>query len=178
MIWGIFLCQKHISNPIVHITKMNYHNKKVVRDMVRLLMLEDPCLYTGFIWDPSNPSAPPSSLPLSLGLYMDDFVYFSKDPKVEALFCRLLSERCKVDFMGIVKWFLGVHFSWRITPSSVDVHLNQSGFATNLVKSFALQARIKTPTATPYCSGVPIDSIAPSTDADSSPAQICRKEAF
>ncbi len=40
MTWRIFLCQKRISNPIVHITKMNYHNKKVVRDMVRLLM---PC---------------------------------------------------------------------------------------------------------------------------------------
>ena len=109
---------------------------------------------------------------------MDDFVYFSEDPGVEALFCRLLSERCKVDFMGIVKWFLGVHFSWRITPSSVDVHLNQSGFATNLVENFALQAQTETPTATPYRSGVPIDSIAPSTDADDSPAQIRRKEAF
>ena len=80
--------------------------------------------------------------------------------------------------MGIVEWFLGIHFSWRITPSSVDVHLNQSGFATNLVEQFALQARTETPTATPYRSGVPIDSIAPSTDADDSLAQIRRKEAF
>jgi hypothetical protein len=40
------------------------------------------------------------------------------------LFCRLLGEHCKVDFMGIVEWFLGVHFSWRITSSSVAVHLN------------------------------------------------------
>ncbi len=38
MTWHIFLCQKRISSPIVHITKMNYHNKKVVRDMVQLLM--------------------------------------------------------------------------------------------------------------------------------------------
>ena len=80
--------------------------------------------------------------------------------------------------MGIVEWFLGVHFSWRITPSSVDVHLNQSGFATNLVESIALQAQTETPTATPYRSGVPIDSIAPSMDADDSPAQIHRREAF
>jgi hypothetical protein len=77
---------------------------------------------------------------------------------VERLFCRLLSERCKVDFMGIVEWFLGVHFSWRIDLSSVAVHLNQSGFATNLVESFSRQARNKTPTATPYRSGFPIDS--------------------
>ena len=32
--------------------------------------------------------------------------------------------------------------------------------------------------ATPYRSGVPIDSIAPLTDADDSPAQIHRKKAF
>ncbi len=73
--------------------------------------LEDPCLYTGCIIDPDNPTATLSSVPLSLGLYVDDFVYFSEDPNVEALFCHLLSERCKVDFMGIVEWFLGVHFS-------------------------------------------------------------------
>ena len=140
--------------------------------------LEDPCLYTGFIVDPSNPSAAPSSSPLSLGMYVDDFVYFSADPAVEDLFCRLLRERCKVDFMGIVEWFLGVHFSWRITPASVDVHMNQSGFATNLVESFARQERDRTPTATPYRSGVPIDSIAPSIDAPDSPAQLRRKEAY
>ena len=139
---------------------------------------EDPCLYTGFVIDPSNPLSCPTSKPLSLGMYVDDFVYFSEDPEVERLFCRLLSERCKVDFMGIVEWFLGVHFSWRIAPSSVTVHLNQSGFATNLVESFSCHARDETPTATPYRSGVPIDSIAPSLDADDSPAQIRRTEAY
>jgi hypothetical protein len=74
--------------------------------------------------------------------------------------------------MGIVEWFLGIHFSWRITPSLVAVHLNQSGFATNLVKSFAHHSQNETPTATLYHSGVPIDSIVPSTNADDSPVQI------
>jgi hypothetical protein len=139
---------------------------------------EDPCLYTGIVRDPYNPDAPVSTVPLSLGIYVDDFVYFSADPAAEDLFCRLLAERCKVDFMGIVEWFLGVHFSWRITPSSVAVHMNQSGFAANLVKSFFRQSRDVTPTATPYCSGVPIDSIAPSLDPDDSPAQLRWKEAY
>ncbi len=109
---------------------------------------------------------------LSLGLYIDNFVYFSKDPAVETLFCCLLAKRCRVDFMGIVEWFHGVHFSWCITPSSVDVHLNQSGFATNLVKSFACQAHNETLMDTPYQSGIPIDSIGLSVNADDSPAQI------
>ncbi len=140
--------------------------------------LEDPCLYTGFIRDPLNPSSTISSAPLSFSMYVDDFVYFLEDPAVEALFCRLLAEHCKVDFMGIIECFLGVHFLWHITPSLVDIHLNQSGFATDLVESFASQTRTETPTATPYQSGVPIDSIAPSLDANDSPAQLRWKEAY
>jgi hypothetical protein len=96
----------------------------------------DPCFYAGFMHDPHGPSAIRSTVPLSLGLYVDNFVYFSEDPAVEALFKRLLGECVKVNFMGLVEWFLGVHFSWHFTSSQVDVHLKQTGFATNLVKQF------------------------------------------
>ncbi len=97
---------------------------------------------------------------------------------VEALFCCLLAQWCNVDFMGIVNWFLGIHFSWRITPSLVTVHLNQSSFVNNLVKSLSLQDRNQTPTVTQYGSGVPIDSIAKSMEADVSPALKQQKEAY
>jgi hypothetical protein len=136
--------------------------------------LQDPCLYSGFIQDPSDPLGTKSESPLSLGLHINDFVYSSKDLAVEALFCCLL----KVDFMGVVNWFLGVHFSWRITPLTVTVHLNQSGFASNLVESFSLSNRFQTPTATPYCSGVPIDSVALSYEDDNSPALKRHEEAY
>ncbi len=39
---------------------------------------------------------------LSLGLYVDEVVYFLEDPDVKKLFCHLLSKHCRVDFMGIV----------------------------------------------------------------------------
>jgi hypothetical protein len=55
-----------------------------------------------------------------------------------------------VDFMGIVKWFLGIHFSWRLAFSLVTVHLNQSEFASNSVESLLCNSRDPTPTATPY----------------------------
>ena len=55
-------------------------------------LLEDCCLYFGFIEDPLDLSGAKSKSPLSLGLYIDDFVYFSKDPAVEALFCCLLAK--------------------------------------------------------------------------------------
>jgi hypothetical protein len=54
--------------------------------------LEDPCLYSGLFQDPLDPSSTKSECPLSLGLYVNDFVYISKDPMFKALFCRLLAE--------------------------------------------------------------------------------------
>ena len=80
--------------------------------------------------------------------------------------------------MGIVEWFLGVHFSWRITPDSVTVHLNQPGFAANLVESFFKESWNPMPTATPYQSGIPINTIAPLTDANDSFAQLRCTESY
>jgi hypothetical protein len=108
--------------------------------------LEDPCLYSGFIQDSSDPFGTKSDVPPSLGLYIYDFVYFSEDPAVEDLFCQLLAQRCKIDFMGIFNWFLGIHISWRITPLLVTIHLNQSGFASNLVDWFLARR----PSTNPY----------------------------
>jgi hypothetical protein len=97
---------------------------------------------------------------------------------MEALFCELLVACTKVGFIGVVEWFLGIHFLWKITPSLVSIHLNQSGFASTLVKRFFCKSRDPAPTATPYRAGIPVDSIAPSQDNDSSPAQIWQKEAY
>ncbi len=118
------------------------------------------------------------AVPLSLGLYVDDFVYFSEDPDVEVLFEHLIWEWVKADFMGFVEWFLGIHFSWCFTSLRIDVHLNQTGFAANLVEQFCQDSWDPTPTATPYWSEVPIDSIAPSPDTDNSPSQLQRMEAY
>jgi hypothetical protein len=99
-------------------------------------------------------------------------VYFLEDPNVEALIKHLLQEQVKVDFMGLVEWFLGFYFSWRFTSLRVDVHLNQTGFAANSVEHFCRDSWDPTPTVTPYWSGVPIDSILPLTYADNSPSQL------
>jgi hypothetical protein len=110
----------------------------------------DPCFYTGLVWNSLDPLASQSSVPLSIGLYLDDFVYFSEDLAVEALFEHFLQECVKVDFMGLVEWFLGILFLWRITPLRVDVHLNQTDFSANLVEQFYCDSRERTPTTTPY----------------------------
>ncbi len=134
---------------------------------------------TGFIRDPHNLSSPcNSSSPLLLGLYVDNFVYFSNNPKVEKLFEHVLPQGNEVEFMGLTEWFLGIHFSRHFTNSDIAVHLNQSGYAANLVEQISWDSWDPTPTATPYCPGVPINSIAPFTNEDTSPAQLHLTEAY
>ena len=95
------------------------HWYEKIDSILRLIGLipntHDPCFYTSIIHNPHNPSAAQSSAPLSIGLSVDDFVYFSEDLEVESLFERLLQDHVKVDFMGLIEWFLGIHFSWCFT---------------------------------------------------------------
>ncbi len=110
----------------------------------------DPCLFTGNIIDPSNPAAAPSSAPLTLGIYVDDFVYFSEDPEVERQFEQLLTGMVTVEFMGNIDWFLGTHFQWSCSDVDVSIHLSQTGFAAHLVEDNNIHTRNITPDATPY----------------------------
>ena len=151
---------------------------RILRAMGLQPNLYDPCLYSGFIKDPNDPSDTPSTIPFVLGLYVDDFVFFSPDKEQEAKFCRILADQIPVDFMGTVEWFLGIHFNWNVSDDEVEVHLNQSGFARNLVERFECETRDPTPTATPWRSGLPIDSIPSASIDDVSPAQKRRREAY
>ncbi len=36
--------------------------------------------------------------------------------------------------MERVKWLLGTHFLWSVTPTAVNIHLSQTGFASHLVE--------------------------------------------
>ena len=45
--------------------------------------------------------------------YVDDIVYFSKDPKVEEAFEQKFGDLTTVDFMGLVSFFLGTKFEWQ-----------------------------------------------------------------
>ena len=63
----------------------------------------DPCLFSGHVIDPSDPLDSPTSSQLTLGLSVDDFVYFLEDPMVETKFEHLLKQQATVDFMGTIK---------------------------------------------------------------------------
>ncbi len=119
----------------------------------------DPCLFHGV---PSTADMPasPSDAPLTIGLYVDDMIYFSTDDAVERRFEAILASNFKISFMGVVNWFLGTHFTWLdLADRNISVHLSQVAFAQNLVERYRQQHININPRATPYRSGLPIDSL-------------------
>jgi hypothetical protein len=152
--------------------------KSVLNTMGLTQNKKDPCLFTGCVINPPNPADTPSTSPIALGLYVDDFVYFSADPGVEEKFQCIVKELITVDFMGTVEWFLGTHVQWMITPDIVTVHLNQTGFAANLFKENNIHHRSITHDATPYRSGLPIDAIIESDENKECPTFIGRKKKY
>ena len=99
------------------------------------------------------------------------FLFFSTCDAVEAKFHRILSLLLSVSFMGVLEWFLGIHFSLRLPNGDIDVHMNQSSSSHNLSENFDLQHHAQTPNTTTYRSGIPIDAIAAADADEKSPAQ-------
>ena len=118
----------------------------------------DPCLFTGTTIDPSASTT--NRKRIYVGLYVDDFVFFSESSTEEARFEKLLSERIAVDFMGEADFFLGQTFNWtRKANGDVDVLIHQQAFTEHLGTRFGLDNATRTPNMTPYRSGIPITSL-------------------
>ena len=152
--------------------------KKILLSMGLKQNIYDPCLFTGFVRNPGDPTDSPATVPLTLGLYVDDFIFFSASDEVKKKFQAILSRLIKVDFMGVLEWFLGIHFQWQVTKDDVSVHMNQAGFATNPVERFDMHFKKQTHTAPPYWSGIPIDATPDCSGPNDLPAQNRRREAY
>ena len=85
-----------------------------------------PCIFHGKIL--------PDKPPLYVGVYVDDFVYFSTCPTVENAFETKLKDLTDVDFMGDVHHFLGIKFTWTKSDSALTAHLSQAAFIDNLAQ--------------------------------------------
>ena len=114
----------------------------------------------------TNPSSPENisdlQSQLHVGIYVDDFVFYSSDPAQEALFKTLLQEHIQVNFMGGVDYFLGTAFTWlKHADRKISVHLCQSAFTEFTAHRFSVHTSNKVPNMTPYLSGFPINSIPP-----------------
>ena len=151
----------------------------ILKEMNLTPSKHDPCLYTGIL---SNPDAPPEALPsnsdpsdpastslpydsttratINIGLYVDDFVFYSTSQAEEDLFQKLFQAKLQVDFMGDVDYFLGTAFTWtRRDDGHLSVHLCQSAFTEFTGQRFGVDKYNRTPNMTPYRSGYPIDAI-------------------
>ena len=87
-----------------------------------------PCLIYGVTENPSYPETISVVQPqLQVGLYFEDFVFYSSDPTQEALFKKLLQEHTQVDFMGYVEYLLFTSFTClKKKYRKISVHLYQS----------------------------------------------------
>ena len=113
--------------------------------------------------------------PIHVGIYVDDFVYFSEDPEVESRFEQILKSQFNVDFMGTVNWFLGTQFDWsEHHDGALSVHLSQAAFAQNIVERHRLNNINFNPRVSPYRSGHPIDSF-PSAEVDENDKHFLRR---
>jgi hypothetical protein len=111
----------------------------------------DHCVFTGKI----TPHLPP----LYLGLYVDNFKYFSTSNETEKLFEKLLGAKCKVDFMGEVSWFLGCKYEWEQFPDgNLTVSITQTAKTEDLLETHGMAEC--NPVASPYQSGHTIDKVA------------------
>ena len=136
--------------------------QKILLDMGLTQSPHDPCLFFGIPSSTAHPALP-SDEPIMVRLYVDDFIYFGLSDEVEHRFQTLLSNEIAVTFMGVVNWFLGTHFTWSQCGSEISVDLCQGAFAQNLVERYRQQDVNFNLHATPYRSGLPIDSIPPAT---------------
>ena len=72
-------------------------------------------LSIGFTMHPSSPCIFVGTLiegepPVYLGLYVDDFIYFSKSEAAEKKFEKLFGNKIDTEFNGPIQWFLGIKF--------------------------------------------------------------------
>ena len=111
-----------------------------------------PCVFSGTILE-GHP-------PLYLGLFVDDFCYFSLSSDVERAFEEKFGKMFTIDFQGDITHFLGIKFTnQHHEDGHVTCHMSQPVDIENLIKKVGLHHTQTNPTKTPYRSGHPVDSV-------------------
>ena len=102
-----------------------------------------------------------------LGLYVDNFIYFSQSKEVETKFEQEFQSHVPVTFKSKINYFLGVRFHNTCHKDGhIDIALSQTAYIDNLCKHTKLNSpEINTPKS-PYRSGFPIDTVPDETYND------------
>jgi hypothetical protein len=99
----------------------------------------DPCLFSGVVSTSSSSSDVSARAPLHVGIYVDDFVYYSTHPGEELHFLKEHKKQVVVDFMGPIDWFLGTAFTWKThDDGNLSVFLSQMAFTEFTACRFAI----------------------------------------
>ena len=111
-----------------------------------------------------------------LGLYVDDFVYFSKSKAAEQLFEEKFSSKVNVDFNGKIGYFLGInHRVQEHVDRNITIYLNQEAFVDVLAQQHDLHGDHVKSELSPYKSGLPVDKIKPMQYTPAKQAHLTQK---
>jgi hypothetical protein len=110
-----------------------YQNiRKILEDMGLSISPHDPCVFYGKLADHLPP--------IYIGLYVDDFKYFSNSDETEKLFEQRLGSKCVVDFMGEVSWFLGCKYEWEsLLDDRLTVSITQMAKTEDLMENHGIE---------------------------------------
>ena len=110
--------------------------------------------------------------PLYVGLYIDDFIYFSSSDFVEEQFEQKFGSQVTTTFEGDISHFLGIAFhSTRHPDGHVSIHLGQEAFADSLQQCAGIDTTSVSTVPSPYRSGYPVDKIPPPDPSTNSATQ-------
>jgi hypothetical protein len=102
----------------------------------------------------------PGQPPLYLGLYVNDFIYYSTSDKVEQKFEKDFQSKLDMDLNGRVLHFLGINFKTKQHEDGhVSILLSQEAFIDTLATLSGLDGDGISEPKTPYRSGYPVDKI-------------------
>ena len=122
--------------------------KAVLQDIGLEPCPHDPCVFVG---------TSPTGGTIYFGTYVDDCLYWGTDDATEEWFETALGDRLKIDFMGDLSYYLGVHYEWdRMPDGRLTVHMSQEGYVYKMLEQHGMDDG-HYPVATPYKSGLPID---------------------
>ena len=111
-----------------------------------------PCIFVGNLIE-NHP-------PIYLGLYVDDFLYFSESKEVEKKFEMEFAKKVPVTFDEEINYFLGIKFNnERHNNGDVTIKLSQTAYIEELCKTVKLDGEAVNTPKHPYRGGYPIDSI-------------------
>ena len=133
--------------------------KKALKSLGLHCLPNAPCIFTGTLIE--------GEPPLYLGLYVDDFIYFSESTLVEEELQKRIENDTplSVDFEGPVSHFLGLKFQiTKHDDGHVDIFLSQEAATTKLIQSSGLSNDSTSTKRTPYRSGHPVDVIPMDSD--------------